>query len=162
MSALISVNEAGACPRHIAKNRGWRIVMKTAFRKIAYFIGSAFLANSALAEEDAWGKHFYDQNCATCHGAEGKGNGNLAEWLSIEVPDLTMLSERNGGEFPMLRVIHIVDGRSELRAHENPMPPFGAKFRDEIQPPYGMAGATNVLIRGRVLSIADYLQTIQK
>ncbi|MFX0546754.1 c-type cytochrome [Roseovarius sp. S1116L3] len=136
--------------------------MKHAFRKIALLIGSALLANPALAEDGSWGQRFYDQTCATCHGGAGTGDGNLADWLSIEVPDLTTLSERNGGEFPMLRVIDIIDGRIKLRAHEDPMPLYGEKFRNELQPEYGMAGAAHTLIRGRILSIAEYLRTIQK
>lgn len=117
-------------------------------------------AGPALAQND-WGQHYYSQHCATCHGDDAKGGGDLAALLTVEVPDLTTLSQKNDGEYPMLRVIQIIDGRSGVRAHEKPMPVYGALFREEIQP-LGITGAAEPLIRGRVLSIAEYLQSIQQ
>ena len=120
------------------------------------------LPNSAFAEAPNWGEVYYSQSCASCHGEMGKGAGELADLLTIEVPDLTKLSERNDGTFPMLHVIQVIDGRSGLRAHGNPMPDYGAMFRNELEYPSAMPGAAEPLIRGRVLSIAEYLQSIQE
>lgn len=123
---------------------------------------SLVLANSAFAEERNWGELYYSQSCSSCHGEMGKGAGELADLLTITVPDLTKLSERNDGAFPMLYVIQVIDGRSGLRAHGNPVPNYGAMFRAELQYPSAMPGAAEPLIRGRVLSIAEYLQSIQQ
>ncbi|WP_417728784.1 c-type cytochrome [Roseovarius sp.] len=120
------------------------------------------LANTAFAQERNWGEVFYSENCASCHGDLGMGDGELAGILTVEVPNLTKLSAQNDGTFPMLYVIQVVDGRSGLRAHGNPMPPYGAMFREELQPPSARAGAVEPLIRGRILMIAEYIQSIQQ
>ncbi|KAA9006706.1 c-type cytochrome [Histidinibacterium aquaticum] len=121
------------------------------------------LANSAAAQEDvSWGEHFYQQNCSVCHGEMARGDGELADLLTIPVPDLTTLSEANDGEFPMLDVIHVIDGRSGLRAHQEPMPVYGALFREELRGDMDFDGAVEPLIRGRTLSIAEYLMSIQR
>lgn len=119
-------------------------------------------ATSALAQDTNWGERFYVQHCATCHGVDAQGGGDLTELLTIPVPDLTTLSAGNDGEFPMLHVIQVIDGRSGLRAHEEPMPRYGALFSEDLAPPLGMAGAAEPLVRGRVLSIAEYIHSIQQ
>jgi len=43
--------------------------------------------------------------CVTCHGPGGRGDGPQAEELSVRPADLTTLSARNGGTFPMTRVM---------------------------------------------------------
>ena len=131
--------------------------MKKFFLMMPFIPGSA-----AMAQEHDWGARFYAENCAGCHGETAKGDGVLADYLTVDVPDLTSLSAANDGVFPMLRVIQIIDGRSGLRTHEKPMPLYGAIFREDLQPPMGMPGASEPLVRGRVLSIAEYLQSIQE
>jgi cytochrome c553 len=53
--------------------------------------------------------------CAACHGQNGKGG---ASWNGTEVPDLTRLSQANGGKFPSKEVYEVVDGRSRSRWHQ--------------------------------------------
>ena len=83
----------------------------------------------------------------------------MGEILTVSVPDLTHLSAANDGKFPMLEVIHIIDGRTGLRGHGGPMPVYGAVFDDEVDPagPYGAP----VITRGRILSIAYHLEALQ-
>ena len=47
------------------------------------------------------GKREYDSNCATCHGLDGKGAGTYVDFLKRTPTDLTMMSKRNGGVFPI-------------------------------------------------------------
>ena len=103
------------------------------------------------------GENSYNAYCSDCHGVAGAGGGSLQPLLNIEIANLTQLSANNGGEFPMLDVIHTIDGRSGFRGHEGPMPTFGVMFDPGI---YGPLGAENV-IRGLMLSIALYLESIQ-
>jgi len=56
------------------------------------------------------GKREYDNNCASCHGLDGKGHGVFVEWLKRSPPDLTSLSRRNAGVFPMANVYDVVEG----------------------------------------------------
>lgn len=43
----------------------------------------------ASSDPDALGAYIYEQNCASCHGAEGRGDGSVAMSSGIEVPDFT-------------------------------------------------------------------------
>lgn len=112
----------------------------------------------AAAAEDL-GKDEYMSACASCHGADADGTGPLAELMTVPVPGLTGLSAAHDGKFPMLEVIHVIDGRSGVRGHGYPMPVWGERFKRDLvnTGPYG----AEVLVRGRVLSIAYYLESIQ-
>jgi len=46
------------------------------------------------------GKREYDNNCAVCHGKDGKGNGVYSDMLRKSAPDLSTLTRRNGGASP--------------------------------------------------------------
>ena len=126
----------------------------------AVFGGTLLVVSQALAQDVDVGKMTYQQYCATCHGAEGAGGGPLTEYITANVPDLTTLSASNDGVFPMLDVIHVIDGRTGLRAHGGPMPVYGALFDEEShsESQYGDILYT----RGKLLSIAYYLESIQK
>lgn len=120
---------------------------------------SITLCGIALADEA--GEAEYAANCATCHGAAGMGNGPLAEFMNIEVPDLTTIAQRNDGVFPFLSAVHIVDGRTGLRGHGSNMPVWGDNFSfrtDTMEGDYSGVLET----RGRIISIVYYLESIQK
>ena len=118
-------------------------------------------AGTALAQDAEIGARIYMQYCATCHGTAGDGRGPLTELMTVKVPDLTQLSATNDGEFPMLRVIHIIDGRTGVRGHGGPMPTYGDIFTAELPGDVGPYTAS-VATRGRMLSLALYLESIQK
>lgn len=131
------------------------------WKSMAAMTAAAMLAlgaGSAMAEDS--GKTEYMNACASCHGAAGLGEGPMAEFMSSKVPDLTKLSAENDGKFPMLRVIHIMDGRTGLRGHGSEMPIWGDIFKAEA----GAAGAygSEMAARGRILSVGYYLESIQK
>lgn len=126
----------------------------------ALVAGATLVGGMAASQSAEYGKEYFVQYCATCHGSDAEGAGPLAELITTNIPDLTDLTQRNDGEFPMLKVIHIIDGRTGLRAHGGPMPVYGAVFNDElgIDSPHANA----LYSRGKVLSIAYYLDSIQK
>jgi len=109
---------------------------------------------------DDLGKAEYMNACASCHGASAAGDGPLAELMTVPVPSLTGLSAANDGKFPMLDVIHSIDGRQGTRGHGYPMPVWGERFAKDIPSPGPYGG--EAVIRGRVLSIAYYLESIQQ
>lgn len=115
-------------------------------------------AGTALADEI--GKQEFMASCATCHGESAAGDGPLAELMTVPVPSLTGLSAANDGVFPMLSVIHAIDGRQGSRGHGYPMPVWGDRFSADLENT-GDYGAEAV-IRGRVLSLAYYLESIQQ
>lgn len=120
--------------------------------------GLALAATGALADDA--GQQEYMDNCASCHGESGVGDGPLAELMTVPVPDLTQLSANNDGVFPMLDVIMFIDGRQGIRGHGYPMPVWGSAFKADAGD-IGEYGA-ELEARGRVLSLAYYLESIQQ
>ena len=128
-------------------------------KALALVVGILVALNGAAFAEDA-GKAEYVNSCAACHGETAAGDGPLAELMTVPVPPLTNLSAANDGVFPMLAVIHSIDGRQGTKGHGYPMPTWGKRFTQEIENagPYG----SEIIVRGRVLSLAYYLESIQK
>ena len=126
----------------------------------AALAAAALLAAAAPGHADEVGRAEYIEACAACHGMDGKGEGPLAELMTVEVPDVTTLAAGNDGAFPMHEVIMVIDGRSGLRGHGYPMPVWGSRFAMEA----GDIGAMGreLAVRGRVLSLALYLESIQE
>ncbi len=123
---------------------------------------SALAAGPALAEEMDVGEFLYNQYCATCHGDGGTGTGPLTELLTVSPTDLTGLAQANDGVYPMLKVVHVIDGRTGVRAHGGPMPTYGQIFMEDSDT--GLKGDYSpvLMTRGRVMSLALYLESLQK
>ena len=117
------------------------------------------MALSQMAAADSVGETEYSTHCATCHGETGEGDGPMASSLTVAVPDLTKLTERNEGTFPFVKVAQIVDGRWGMRAHGLEMPVWGNRFAAEAN---ALDNEGVFLARGRVLSIVYFLEDIQK
>jgi hypothetical protein len=133
----------------------------------------------SLAISEELGRAEYLVSCASCHGAEGKGDGPLAELLKVEVTDLTALSERNGGQFPMLDVLGFIDGRAcgpaignrpcprptgASQAHDRDMPAWGNRYKEAAVFDAGpqQTDSPEVVVLGRILALAYYLESIQQ
>ncbi|WP_343080275.1 cytochrome c [Ostreiculturibacter nitratireducens] len=127
----------------------------------ALTVTSCLALSPALAQDADVGAELYTDYCAACHGVSGKGDGDMANVMTIPSPNLTLLSKNNDGEFPMLKVIHIIDGRTGLRAHGGPMPVFGRLFTSDGMGPENPYGSV-LEVRGRVLSVALYLESLQE
>ncbi|MDG1377381.1 MAG: cytochrome c [Yoonia sp.] len=123
----------------------------------AAFIGGA----SSVMAQEATGEAEYMTACSTCHGAAGMGKGPLAELMTVPVPDLRGLTVANDGEFPLLKVIHIIDGRTGVRGHGTSMPVWGNQFKAEVEAEMGPYGS-ETYARGKILSLAYYLESIQE
>jgi len=132
------------------------------FRTKALLAATGMMAlGSISAMADDLGRAEYMNACAVCHGDTGKGDGKLAELMTVPVPDLTGLTAANDGEFPMLEVIMVIDGRPGIRGHGYPMPVWGSRFKAESVERAGEYGA-ETLVRGRILSLAYYIESIQQ
>ena len=105
------------------------------------------------------GKELYLRFCASCHGDSGRGNGAVAGSFAVEVPDLTLLARRYGGEFPRDRVARIIDGRFIIASHgSRTMPVWGEDLsRAEIGNPEAERATEIIITR-----LADYLWTLQR
>ena len=80
------------------------------------------------------GAAFFGQNCTSCHGAQGKGDGPLASGLPVAPTDLTMLSVSNGGVFPAAEALSYIYGDPEQGHLARVMPEFGNVMSDDLVP----------------------------
>src|SRR5690242_13181383 len=92
--------------------------------------------------------------CASCHGADGKGNGPAAAALKTKPPDLTTINRRSGGKFPSQRVRETIAGNNRVAAHgSREMPIWGPVFHQvERDRDWGYV---------RMESLTKYLELIQ-
>lgn len=126
----------------------------------AIAFASGLMAQTAYA--DMPGEEQFGNYCASCHGAQADGNGPLGDVLNMSVPDLTTIAQRNDGKFPFLEVVHMVDGRTGVMAHGSDMPVWGDQF--SVGAGSGMERDLSAVyeVRGRILSLVYYLESIQK
>ena len=129
------------------------------------------LAAVAQAEDFDVGKSEFQSSCASCHGADGKGNGPVSEQLKVPPPDLTMLAKKNNGVFPTNAVYETIYGLKTIPAHgTREMPIWGYQFT----PPqafslervddyiYSPRASTEGVVYGHIMAIIDYLVRIQE
>jgi mono/diheme cytochrome c family protein len=100
------------------------------------------------------GKDSFEAYCATCHGADARGNGPIARALKAAPADLTMLASRNRGVFPRDQVKGVLTGSARtVPAHgTTEMPVWGPLFR---------AFESDARVKVRIDNIVAYLETVQ-
>lgn len=107
-------------------------------------------------ENELSGPEIYKTYCASCHGLDGKGSGPVSEALKKTVPDLTLISRRNKGQFPAFRVTHIIDGYEITAVHgTRDMPVWGDYFRDK-------KSRDEALLKLREHNLTEYIRSIQQ
>lgn len=129
----------------------------------ATIIAAAAVAGpAALAEEELIGSDEYRVSCAACHGVGGRGDGPMAQYLNVPPSDLTTLSAKNEGKFPLLEVFQLIDGRAITGVHgTRAMPIWGDRYKAEMEDMYGPYGSETA-VRGRILQLIYYIQQIQQ
>jgi mono/diheme cytochrome c family protein len=101
------------------------------------------------------GKEMYTAYCASCHGADGKGDGPAAAALKMPPANLTTLAARNGGIFPTAHVAADLQGGTMTPAHGNKaMPVWGPIFM-------AMGGQSAAEMQLRIRNLTNYLESIQ-
>jgi len=84
---------------------------------------------STLLIQSVKGPDLFRAYCASCHGTDAKGKGPAAPALKARVPDLTLLSRRNRGQFPAAQVREEIVGEQVVAAHgSREMPIWGPIF----------------------------------
>jgi mono/diheme cytochrome c family protein len=130
-------------------------------------LGAALVLSSGVvaAQKDNVGKLEYDSNCATCHGVTGKGDGPLAGYLTQKPSDLTTLSMRNNGVFPVSLLQALIDGREVTAVHgTRDMPAWGNEYDQravEYYSDYFSNFSAESFIRTRILALVDYIHGLQ-
>jgi mono/diheme cytochrome c family protein len=142
------------------------------FAVVTLALALFFASSVAVAEDDLIGSDEYRIACLSCHGVGGRGDGPLAKFLTVKPTDLTALSANNGGQypnlkaghFPFLRVYQVIDGRAEVAAHgDRAMPVWGDRYlAQQPRAVSAFGGDYEKVVRGRILELVYYIQSIQQ
>ena len=108
------------------------------------------------------GRREFESNCAVCHGKSGQGDGSVVELLKRSPPDLTQLSRKNGGVFPIDRVYQTIEGGTVAAHGSREMPIWGRDYRIQgaeyfMDVPYD----PEAYVRTRLLWLVEYLSRLQ-
>lgn len=143
------------------KSKSIRVLV---FSAMVLVINSAAVAASKEKDKADLGKQEYLNSCAVCHGADGKAQTQAMDILKVAPPNLSQLSKKNGGVFPMARVYETIDGRLDVKSHgTREMPMWGQRYSVEAAPIYDdYSYNAEVSARARILSVIDYLYRLQE
>jgi len=131
-------------------------------------LGAAITAFSGLAIADEAmdiGKQEFMSKCAVCHGVDGRGDGPYAQLLTRPPTDLTTLTQRNDGKFPVEWIAQVIDGRVLYPVHgTHEMPVWGRQFVMEAAFDDLDEGRFNdeTYARMRVMALVDQLYRMQR
>jgi mono/diheme cytochrome c family protein len=120
----------------------------------------ALIARAEGDDEPHTGAQLFISLCASCHGAQGRGDGPVAPLLNTPPSDLTRIAQRNGGLFTADTVQRFIDGREVPRAHgRRDMPVWGHQL-------YFSAEENDFTARehadAEIAMIVEYLRSIQQ
>jgi mono/diheme cytochrome c family protein len=117
------------------------------------------IASPNDTHKTATAAHLYQVSCSGCHGREARGDGPVSPYLTVEVPDLTLVAARRGGVFPEDEIFRIIDGQADLRSHgPRHMPVWGYEFfGDEPDDEVAHQQASDMVQR-----LVEYLRSIQR
>jgi mono/diheme cytochrome c family protein len=129
-------------------------------------VGLVIGSGAAFAQQQATdiGKQEFTENCASCHGVDGKGNGPLGNLLQRSPPDLTQLAKNNKGVLPINRLYEVIDGVGVPSHGTHDMPVWGWEYRVEnaqnLREARGRYDEA-AMVRGRILTLLEYISRIQ-
>jgi mono/diheme cytochrome c family protein len=103
----------------------------------------------------ASGKEMFTNYCASCHGADAKGDGPAAAALKTHPANLTVLSQKNGGNYPAMRIASILRENADVSAHgSKEMPIWGPLFRS-------VSAGREGEVQQRIANLTSYIETLQ-
>ena len=103
------------------------------------------------------GHDTFRQSCGPCHGVDGKGNGPVASILTTPPTDLTSVSRRNMGVFPLttLEALFTAAARLQTAAH-------GSKQMPIWGPTFTTIDGSPTVARARIASLLAYIESVQQ
>lgn len=120
------------------------------------------LGVTEVSSDEMIGADEYRISCQSCHGSEGKGDGPMVQFLTMQPTDLTRIAINNEGIFPLEKVFRIIDGRDRITAHgDREMPVWGARYLNEDSSRYGSLSGEQV-VRLRILELVYYIHSMQQ
>ena len=130
-------------------------------RSTACLIALCLSATALPAQDADQGRALYQTHCASCHGADANGQGPLAPALVLQPIDLTALTSRNEGAFPLERVLRRIDGTDPLVSHGSPMPVYGPYFEGIANTPMKLPSGQPVMVPEPMADLVGYLMSVQ-
>ena len=129
----------------------------TAMAVVVFAAGTAFAQKVEQAPmkrtQASDGAGMFNAYCASCHGLDGKGGGPAAKALAKAPADLTKITARNGGTFPVIKIKRYIEGADEIAAHgSRDMPVWSTLFRS-MQPD---------TVPLRIQALSDFIASIQQ
>lgn len=115
-----------------------------------------------VAQHIGTGRADFAQFCSGCHGAGGKGDGELAADLDTTPADLTQLSASNNGAFPGTRVMAQIWGYTGAHGGGDRVMPEFAALLDSPLVPYDGGDGISTPTPERLVELAEYLKTLQE
>lgn len=113
----------------------------------------------AKAARVAHGADMYAVYCTSCHGQDARGDGPLADDLSVRPADLTGLAARNGGVFPYAETMARIHGYPG-QFHE--MPQFGPLLEGPQVAWQDPASGVVIDTPRALLGLVSYLASVQR
>ena len=114
------------------------------------------------AEAELLGADEYRRSCLNCHGVGGRGDGPMAQFLTLKPADLTQITKNNDDLFPIIRLYQVIDGTTLVPTHgERAMPVWGERYLEEDGGKYGGLEGEQA-VRLRILELIFYIQSIQQ
>jgi mono/diheme cytochrome c family protein len=149
------------CKEANRMNRGIMVVLAVLCVVLVAFVfaGQAQKKDSAPSNgrliNSIEGPNLYRAYCASCHGVDAKGNGPMANALKVHPTDLTRISIRNNGTYPMQRVEKIISGEiATPSGHGTREMPVWGPFFSQVDNDVDLG-------RVRIDNLARYLRGIQ-
>ena len=145
----------------------WKLgLMKNTLTLSALLVSVLLISGASWAQTSiALGRADYRDNCASCHGMSGKGDGPMRSSLVKPPADLTTIAQRNGGQFPQELIWELIDGRwsGDGGPHgSREMPVWGQEFKKRAMVQTGDSSITaEWSARNRIISLLKYLEDIQ-
>ena len=101
------------------------------------------------------GRDMFKAYCASCHGANGVGNGPAAAGLKTRPTDLTHLARHNHGVFPSAEVTNTIE-RGTTTAHgSSEMPVWGPGLNR-------VSGHDQEVTTLRIQNLVRFIESLQK
>lgn len=130
-------------------------------RSFATSLAVAALLVACAPERQVSGRALYADYCASCHGDGGKGDGPAAAGLGKAPADLTTIAARNGGSFPMVKVMSTIDGYTRRGDRASVMPELGVVLQEG---PLVMVDTGDGVVTptpANLVALAEYLKGLQ-
>ena len=131
-------------------------------RYVVITIAAGALLAACAPERQVSGRALYADYCASCHGPKGQGDGPAAAGLGKAPADLTRLSAQNGGTFPKVHVMSVIDGYTRRGDRASVMPELGPALQEGPLVMVDTGDGITTPTPANLVALANYLETLQR